>query len=30
MNKSRWFEILIWILAAVGGLLLADGLKAWM
>jgi hypothetical protein len=28
MNK--WVERLMWVLAAVGGLLLADALKAWM
>jgi hypothetical protein len=30
MNKSKWIDIIMWILAGVGGLLLADALKAWM
>jgi hypothetical protein len=28
MDKSKWIERLLWVLAAVGGLLLADALKA--
>jgi hypothetical protein len=30
MDKAKWLERLLWILAAIGGLLLADALKAWM
>jgi hypothetical protein len=30
MDKGKWFERFLWVLAAVGGLLLADAFKAWM
>jgi hypothetical protein len=30
MDKSKWIDRLMWVLAAIGGLLLADALKAWM